>query len=202
MQQDLFPAHSPVCVVDFDGRVMLHRQWLTHEVAAALFCQLKDRLAGQQTVLSLYGKRMPIPRLNAWYGDRGSGYSYSGAHFSPQPWTPELQDLRSRLESFCEKRFNSVLANLYRDGKDSVAWHSDNEPELGPEPYIASLSLGAPRRFCLRHIATGRTSAIELAAGDLLLMSGQLQACWQHQVPKSRRSVGPRINLTFRHVFS
>src|SRR5690606_6222598 len=133
------------------------------------------------------------------YGDAGASYTYSGARFVPEPFTPALAALRGRLQAFTGRAFNSVLANLYRDGNDSVGWHSDNEPELGPEPAIASLSLGASRRFRLRHAHLPPVS-VDLHSGDLLVMPGPLQRHWQHTLPKTRRPVGARINLTFREI--
>lgn len=190
---------SPEILIEDDGYACLWRQWLPEPEAQGLFTQLADNLHWQQTMIRVYGRRMPIPRLNAWYGDAGARYTYSGARFTPEPWTDELEDVRQRLTAFTGTAFNSVLANLYRDGSDSVAWHSDNEPELGAEPAIASLSLGASRRFRLRHRHLPPV-AVDLHAGDLLLMTGPLQQHWQHALPKTRRSVGARINLTFRRV--
>lgn len=190
---------SPEILIENDGCACLWRQWLPEGEAQGLFTQLADNLHWQQTVIRVYGRVQPIPRLNAWYGDAGASYTYSGARFVPEPFTPSLVALRERLQVFTGCAFNSVLANFYRDGSDSVAWHSDNEPELGAEPAIASLSLGASRRFRLRHRHLPPV-AVDLHAGDLLLMTGPLQQHWQHALPKTRRSVGARINLTFRRV--
>ncbi len=150
----------------------------------------------------MYGKAVPIPRMNVWYGDAGSAYSYSGLDLSPIPWTPLLLRLKNQLEDFLNTRFNSVLANHYRDGNDGVAWHSDDEPELGATPLIASLSLGATRRFSLRSRidSTEPPSHSELAGGSLLVMAGETQRCWQHQIPKTKKPVAGRINLTYRTV--
>lgn len=200
MQKDLFASEASCCLIEQDGRAVVHRQWLDSREAAQLFDRLRQSLAWEQTVISMYGKQVAIPRLNAWCGDVGSSYSYSGAYFDPQPWTPELAELRQRLQVFTQAKFNSVLANCYRNGSDGVAWHSDDEKELGPAPTIASLSLGETRQFTLKHKSQGQTLSVELAAGDLLVMSGSLQANWHHQVPKTRKSVGERINLTFRYV--
>lgn len=165
---------------------------------------LSTRWHGSRLTCQWYGKRVPIPRLNAWYGDANSEYRYSGAEFTPQPWTHALAQLRLELEAMAQSRFNSVLANCYRDGRDSVAWHSDDEPELGAEPTIASLSLGATSDFVLRHKQSRRQVRVALYSGDLLLMTGRLQRCWQHQLPKRRLSSqsahGCRINLTYRYI--
>ncbi len=189
----------PQILIEHDGCARLWRQWLSAAEARSLQARLTDSLHWQQTVIRVYGRTQPIPRLNAWYGEPGASYTYSGARFVPEPFTPELTVLRERLQAFTGGHFNSVLANLYRDGNDSVGWHSDNEPELGPEPVIASISLGATRRFRLRHAQYPPVS-VDLHDGDLLLMTGPLQHHWQHTLPKTRRPVGARINLTFREI--
>lgn len=200
MQGDLFSDNKPELLIDTDGMAVLYKAWLAPAECEPVFSQLKAELAWEQTVLNMYGKSIAIPRLNAWYGDRGSAYRYSGAYFAPHPWTQALLELNQRLESFTSVRFNSVLANYYRDGQDGVAWHSDDEPELGLTPTIASLSLGASRRFHLRHKTRALRSSVELADGDLLVMSGRLQANWQHQLPKTKQCQSSRINLTYRWV--
>jgi alkylated DNA repair dioxygenase AlkB len=164
--------------------------------------QLRDSLAWQQDNIQVYGRLIPIPRLNAWYGDPGKDYSYSGIQLTATPWTQLLRDIKLLLEEKLDTGFNSVLANYYRDGNDSVGWHADDEPELGPAPLIASLSFGATRRFSLRH-KTDRSLPIQhinLEGGSLLLMAGDTQRHWQHQLAKTRHSIGGRINLTFRSI--
>jgi alkylated DNA repair dioxygenase AlkB len=151
----------------------------------------------------MFGKEVPQPRLTAWYGDPAAQYTYSGLTWEPRPWTPTLLDLRRRLEAATDARFNSVLLNYYRDGRDSMGWHADNEPELGAAPAIASLSLGASRRFRLRPYRGGLTHpsfSLDLPTGSLLLMRGPTQQHWQHELPKTARPVGPRLNLTFRWI--
>ena len=201
-QPDLFASKEPQTLICEDGQATLYPQWLPAARRADLLAQLPTTLAWEQTHLHMYGKRVAIPRLNAWYGDAGSRYSYSGAFFNPRPWTPTLQQLRDELSDVAGTEFNSVLANWYRTGRDSVAWHSDNEPELGPEPTIASLSLGASRVFVLRHNKTQRQVRVTLQDGDLLIMSGRLQHAWQHQLPKVAGLTETRINLTYRRVWA
>jgi alkylated DNA repair dioxygenase AlkB len=141
------------------------------------------------------------PRLSAWYGDPGAIYSYSGLRLEPLPWTPVLLEIRQVVTDLAETPFNSVLLNLYRDGQDSMGWHSDAEPELGRNPVIASVSLGAVRRFVLRHKKRKEQHiALELESGSVLVMGGALQHYWRHALPKIRQAVGPRINLTFRLI--
>ena len=140
----------------------------------------------------------------AWHGDAEASYVYSGVRHDPLPWTSALRDVRGRLSDETDHEFNSVLLNLYRDGFDSVSWHADDEPELGPAPVIASISLGAPRVFQMKHKQRSDISRvdIQLEHGSLLMMAGDCQRCWMHQVPKrkGRNAPGPRINLTFRSI--
>lgn len=139
------------------------------------------------------------PRLTAWYGDSGATYRYSGLRNDPLPWTHTLASLRDRIAAETGARYNSVLLNRYRSERDSVDWHADDEPELGPEPTIASLSLGATRAFTMRHNRSRLRKVFYLNSGDLLVMRGAVQRDWQHAVPKAV-SAGERINLTFRWV--
>lgn len=157
-----------------------------------------DGIAWQQPTLRLYGREVKVPRLTAWFGD--GAYTYSGVRHEPARVPSHVAGLRDRIEKLTGARFNSVLANLYRNGADSVAWHADDEPELGPTPTIASLSIGAPRVFAIRCNATRETMRLELQHGDLLVMSGRSQLDYQHAVPKTARPTGARINLTFRQV--
>lgn len=167
-----------------------------------LFDTLKRELAWRSESITLFGKQMLQPRLIAWYGDAGASYGYSGKRHEPQPWTACLSELRQCLESQLDTRFNSVLANLYRDERDSMGLHADNEPELGAQPVIASLSLGETRVFRLRHVHDRSLKPLRLAlpSGSLLVMRGDTQQNWKHEIPKSTKPCGPRINLTFRYV--
>ena len=181
------------------GRVVLHRRWLgSVESRGLLECSRVIRL-WQQRTFAMYGREVKQPRLTAWWGDAGASYAYSGIVNEPQPWPMWLDDVRRRVAEATGARYNSCLGNLYRDGNDSVALHADDEPELGPEPTIASLSLGASRRFQLRHAAAAPID-LTLDDGDLLVMSGPMQREWKHAVPKMARVTEPRVNLTFRWV--
>ncbi len=191
-----------VSLVSYHGSAQLFEQFLCQEEADALYTALLAQIAWREEVLSIYGRQVTVPRLVAWYGDPQLRYSYSGVCHEALPWLPELMVLKRGIESHCGGRFNGVLANLYRHGGDSMGWHADDEPELGSNPVIASLSLGQARRFKLRHKRTKEVVNVELGHGDLLLMAGELQHHWQHCVPKSRRAMGPRINLTFRRIYS
>ena len=169
--------------------------------ADALFAALKTEIPWQQHRLTLFGREVGTPRLSCWIGDADAIYTYSRTRFEPLPWTPTVAALRDDLERRLGLHFNSVLANLYRDGQDSMGWHSDDEPELGAEPVIASLSFGAVRCFRLRSRAT-RTAAlsIDLAHGSLLVMAGATQRLYQHALPRRARVAEARINLTFRSI--
>ena len=169
--------------------------------ADALFAALREEVPWQRHRLKLFGREIDAPRLSCWIGDADASYLYSGARFEPLPWTPTVAHLRDDLAVRLGVRFNSVLANLYRDGRDSVGWHSDDERELGPEPVIASLSFGVVRTFRLRSRAT-RVAALslDLAHGSLLVMAGNTQRRYQHCLPKRAGVDGPRINLTFRCI--
>jgi len=159
---------------------------------------LKEKVQWKQKSMNMYGRKVPFPRLVAWYGQDERPYSFSGITLQPSSWLPELLEIKSRIEPIAEVTFNRVLLNLYRDGKDSVSWHTDAEPELGINPVIASVSFGATRKFQLRNLHTREKIELELTNGSLLIMQGELQHYWQHQVPKTSKPVGERINLTFR----
>lgn len=153
--------------------------------------------------LRLFGREVDAPRLSCWIGDADAVYVYSGARFAPRAWTPACAELRERASALCGENYNSVLCNLYRDGNDSMGWHSDDEHELGPAPRIASLSFGAARRFRLRHRRDpAQRLELDLASGSLLLMGGATQRNYRHDLPKTKRPVGARINLTFRRIIA
>ena len=212
-----------------DGNISYYPSWLLASslspLAPTLYDELKRQVAWEQTEIMLYGKKMRIPRLNAWYAEPQCGYTYSGKYFEPLPWLPLLLEIKVAVEKTLRplliqntalgenpprEIFNSVLVNCYRDGQDSVAWHSDDEPELGKNPIVASLSLGADRQFQLRHkqykqrvqhSQNGQYKhTMYLSDGDLLLMHGAMQRYWQHQIPKTKKVVGERINITFRQI--
>lgn len=171
-------------------------------LADALFAALHAETRWSQHRVRLFGREHPSPRLSAWYGDPGARYCYSGQTLIPLPWTASLASVRERVERFCGQPFDGVLLNLYRDGRDGMGWHSDDERELGAEPSIASVSLGAARRFSLKH-RTRRDVAprsLVLEHGSLLWMRGATQQHWRHSIPKTRTPVGARLNLTFRAI--
>lgn len=176
-------------------------RFLPPDAAAADFASLRGEIPWENHRIRMFGREIASPRLSCWIGDEGTGYVYSGSRFEPHAWTPTLSRLREALRSSLGLDFNSVLANLYRDGRDGMGWHSDDEPELGQRPIIASLSFGATRRFCLRRRdGDGDTLKLELPPGSLLLMRGDTQANYRHALPKTARAIGERINLTFRRI--
>ena len=189
--------HLPIAGADVRYIVQAY----TRADADALFVALQGEIPWQQHRLSLFGREVGAPRLSCWMGDSTATYTYSRTRFEPQPWTPTVAMLRDDLATRFDLRFNSVLANLYRDGRDSMGWHSDDEPELGAQPHIASLSFGAERTFRVRKRVTREAAmSIQLAHGSLLLMGGTTQALYQHALPKRAAVDSPRINLTFRWI--
>jgi alkylated DNA repair dioxygenase AlkB len=175
--------------------------WLGPEQALTAMQALRTEVPFTQHRVRMFGRELLAPRLSAWVGDPGASYTYSRVRHEPLPWTPTLAGLRDRLDSELSLRFNSVLVNCYRDGRDSMGWHADDEPELGDEPLIASISLGAERSMRFRSRGEDRvTVALSLAPGSLLLMAGRTQQLYQHAIDKTRAAVGERINLTYRWV--
>lgn len=148
----------------------------------------------------MFGRRVAVPRLHCWVGDPGARYSWSGLTLDPLPWPSALTDVRQRVEELSAHRFNATLVNQYRDGNDSVGWHSDDEKELGPAPVIASISLGVTRKFQLQHKRSRQIFNLPLQHGSLLLMAGPTQQHWRHRIPKEKNIPGARVNLTFRNV--
>ncbi|MEB3360493.1 MAG: alpha-ketoglutarate-dependent dioxygenase AlkB [Synechococcaceae cyanobacterium] len=203
---ELMPPPQGLVPFQADGlRVRLWRGWLAEP--SSWFELLRDSITWHQPSVSLYGRSHSIPRLSGWVADPGCSYAYSGLEQAPQPWTPPLTRLRRQIEAQLElapgQGFHGVLLNLYRDGRDAMGWHADDEPELDPEASIASLSLGACRSFRLRPRAGGgQPLALELAHGDLLVMDPPTQRFWLHSLPRRLRLREPRLSLTFRRLRS
>jgi len=164
------------------------------------FHKLTREIDWKQEEINIFGRNVKLPRLTAWYGDNDKPYSFSGITLTPNPWTAELIEIKQAVESKCIALFNSVLLNLYRNGNDSISWHTDAEEELGKNPVIASVNFGATRTFQLRHKTTKQKINLKLDHGSLLIMQGELQHYWEHQVPKTSKDVGQRINLTYRMI--
>ena len=185
-----------------DAELILYSSCFSEVESDVIFQNLLTEINWRQDRIKFYGKEINIPRLTAWYGDSGKSYTYSNITMNPIPWTPVLLTIKKRVEEIAKISFNSVLINLYRDGKDSMGWHSDDEPELGKDPIIASVSFGGVRKFRLRHRFNKTLEKVEfnLTHGSLLMMKGKTQEFWQHQIPKTAKLVMPRINLTFRVI--
>lgn len=178
-------------------------EYIPHFVTQAqkYFAQLKEELCWSQEEITLYGKKVRIPRLQAWHGDADAIYAYSGLPLQPNPWTPALKALKHACEEHLSCQFNSVLGNWYRDGQDSMGMHADNEPELGVKPVIAALSFGQTRTLKFRHRTKSESVDIAMESGSLLVMSGVTQQYWQHGISKSVKTMDERISLTFRRIY-
>ncbi len=193
---------DPLAIPIEDGDLLFWEDCGLEPPAAELLQFLIEETPWQQHDITLWGKTHPQPRLIAWYGDPGKAYSYSGVSLAPLPWTATLRRLRGHIEDITGQAYNSVLLNYYRDQRDSMGMHSDDEPELGDEPAIASLSLGEPRTFVMKHRSRPDVAdcRFDLPSGSLLLMLGATQSYWKHGIPKRTRQLGPRVNLTFRDI--
>jgi len=169
------------------------------ESSELLNCFLKT-LPWESMKIKMFGKEVIIPRLQCWVGDDGCDYSYSGKKLNRQSWTPELLMIREKISRLANLEFNSVLVNYYRDGRDSMGWHADDEPELGKNPTIAALSFGGERDLVFKNILSKETLAIPQPHGTLMIIDGKTQQYWQHSVKKTKKAISPRINLTFRNI--
>lgn len=192
---------QPVQLLPFDGEVLYWETFLQNNDSQYFIRSLLAQAAWQPDEVMMFGKKIVTRRKMAWYGDGGMEYRYSGITRKPLQWIAPLLEIKKLVESFAEISFNSCLLNLYHDGTESMGWHRDNEPELGQEPVIASISLGAARKFSFKHRKTNETVTLTLADGSLLLMKGKTQQEWVHCLTKSSRVKEPRVNLTFRKIF-
>ena len=182
-----------------DAEIEYYPNFFESDKANELFEKLKSEVPWQQDDITVYGKSHPQPRLTALYGNQGKPYGYANIIMQPHAWTPLIMFIKNEVETICNQNFTTVLLNKYRDGKDSNGWHSDNEKELGRDPIIASISFGAERNFQLKHNKIeSQKLAINLEHGSLLLMQGSTQHHWKHQIPKTKKIISERINLTFR----
>jgi alkylated DNA repair dioxygenase AlkB len=210
MQSEIFETHETISLPG-GGQLALYRAWLDGVKASRAMQHFLSATPWEQPNIQLAGRTLPIPRLQAWYGEMHAQFTYSGTQFQPLPFTAALIKLKGMVSSLAGVEFNSVLINQYRDENDSVGWHADDEPEFGRAPIIASLSLGAERRFCLKpkkhHLDNAgwkkrqRSIVTVLRTGDLLIMDRNVQKLWQHCIPKESSTCEPRINLTFRKVY-
>jgi len=187
-------------ILPYDGEVILYPSFVSDDESLVVFNTLLNEVPWVSDELMMFGKLITTSRKVAWYGDEGKVYTYSGKQKRPLSWSPELTKIKRLVEKATGFEFNSCLLNLYHNGEEGMGWHADNEPELGNQPVIASLSLGATRKFSLKHNTTGEKVDIILESGSLLIMKGKLQHCWKHALPKSQKVKSPRINLTFRQI--
>lgn len=183
-----------------NGEYQFYPNFFNISESKKYFDELIHNISWKQESMIMYGKKIPFPRLTSWYGDTDKPYSFSGIKLNPNNWTSTLLEIKEKISIHTEAKFNSVLLNRYRNGNDSISWHTDAEKELGNNPIIASVNFGATRKFQLRHIQSGEKKEIELQNGSLLIMQGSLQHYWQHQVPKTAKKINERINLTFRVI--
>lgn len=197
-QSFIFPGE----ILPYDGSAILTLDFLASEHADSLLHTLLTSTSWENQSLVMFGKKVDEPRLSTWHADPHLPYTYSGAQRVPQPWSAPLNQIRALCEVQTEHTFNGVLVNLYRTGNDHLGWHSDDEIVNGPEPIIASISLGAERRFDLRHRESGERVSTMLPHGSLLVMSGKSQSHWLHRIAKTPTLTEPRINLTFRHLYT
>lgn len=183
-----------------DAQIMLWPGWLNADESAVLQTGLVTQLAWKQESIVMFGKKVKIPRQQVWMGDSHCSYRYSGTTFTPAPWHPAVKQLADEISRFLQQPFNCVLLNLYATGQQHMGWHADNEPELGDNPQVASVSLGASRRFELKHRHQHWQLALDLLPGSLLLMGHGCQQHWLHRLPKQSRVTEARLNLTFRYI--
>lgn len=196
----LFPKEKITFKVK-DAEIEYYPNFFDANRANELFEKLKNEIPWQQDMITVFGKTHPQPRLTSLFGNEGKPYSYSNIVMQPHSWNPLLMFVKNEIEEVCNEHFTTVLLNYYRDGKDSNGWHADNEKELGRNPVIASVSFGAERFFHLQHTTIAEQKLkIKLEHGSLLIMKGTTQHFWKHQIPKTAKDIGARINLTFRII--
>jgi alkylated DNA repair dioxygenase AlkB len=199
MQTLLFDGDKNL--LPYQGEAFLFQQFFTKTECEVYFEELLNGIEWNQEPIKIFSKEVMQPRLTAWYGDSNKPYTYSGITMKPLRFTPALLAIKEKIEPLAKVKFTSALLNLYRDGKDSMGWHRDNEKELGTNPVIGSVSFGAARTFKLRHYENKKElRTIELINGSFLLMAGETQHYWEHQISKTSNQVGPRINITFRVI--
>jgi len=201
MQRSIFQSDSEN-LLPFQGDIRYYPEFFSRADADVFFAELKESLDWKQEPIWMFGKQVMQPRLTALYGNPGQPYAYSGISMTPLVWHPLLEEIKNQIEDFTQERFTHVLCNYYRDGNDSMGWHRDNEAVLGKNPVIASVTFGSTRAFQLRdHQTKKHKLEIPLQHGSLLMMAGESQHHWEHQLPKTKKVNGPRINLTFRRLF-
>lgn len=195
----LFPEEKIIFALP-DAEIEYYPSFFSSEKSNELFEKLKTEIQWQHDTITVFGHSHLQPRLTALYGNEGKPYGYSNIVMQPHQWTPLIMHIKNEVEKVCQENFTTVLLNLYRNGQDSNGWHADNEKELGRNPIVASVSFGAERVFQLKHNSQEVKQNITLENGSLLIMKGSTQHFWKHQIPKTKKEIGPRINLTFRII--
>ncbi|MFD1316130.1 alpha-ketoglutarate-dependent dioxygenase AlkB family protein [Namhaeicola litoreus] len=188
-------------LLPYEGEVFDHGIIFPKEVSQHYFTELLDTLPWESDELIMFGKRIITKRKTAWIGNKGLKYTYAQQTKIPTPWTNSLLEIKNKIELITSAKFNACLLNLYHNGQEAMAWHSDDEKELGDYPAIASLSFGSSRKFSFRHKGTKEKVSLELSDGQLLMMQGETQKYWSHMLHKSAKIKDPRINLTFRQIY-
>lgn len=198
---DLFGDFERKNILPEKGEAYYYQNFFPPGQSDLYLNRLIEGISWKQEPIWMFGKQVMQPRLTAFYGNPGFNYGYSGIQMQPLPWNEVLFEIKDEIEKASDAQFTHVLLNYYRDGQDSMGWHRDNEPELGLNPVIGSVSFGAPRMFQFRlyHDKTVKREVL-LEHGSYLLMAGEVQHHWEHQIPKSKKVRGPRINLTFRRI--
>ena len=197
---DLFTSKLLQNLLPFDGEVFNYGLILDNKNCQYYFKKLLNADFWKHDELILFGQQITTKRKVAWFGDKNLKYSYSNTAKTALAWTPEILELKNLVELKSGEKFNSCLLNLYHNGDEGMSWHSDNEKELGVNPIIASLSIGATRKFSLKHKVTKQKVEVLLQTGNLLVMKGETQHKWIHSLPKTKKVHTPRINLTFRNI--
>ena len=194
------PSNRGISLLSTDGHALYIPGVFDENSCGALFASLLDTIDWKEDQLVMFGKLITTKRKVAWVGDAGCSYTYSGVKKFPQPWTPALLEIKQKVEALAQHTFNSCLLNLYHDGCEGMGWHSDDEKELDQTAPIASISFGGERKFAFKHKFEKTSVSLVLANGSLLLMHAPTQQYWQHSLTKTKRTVAPRINLTFRAI--
>ena len=187
-------------LIPFDGEAYYIENFLEEKLAWQFFKDLEKNISWEHDEFLMYGKKIITKRKVAWYGSKAFEYNYSQKTRKAKLWTKSLMNMKQLIEIESEDLFNSCLLNLYPEGSDGMGWHSDDEKELRPSATIASLSLGSDRKFSFKHRISKETISLTLTNGSLLLMKGEIQKHWRHQLPKTKKQIDPRINLTFRSI--